>query len=147
MAGEDPAGGSFQLAELIDQYGEHIYRDLHEYAGGLNLIQALDDGSDYSPRQLLVLIKGLPLESATVAAMRGGPEFRGWDMNMYRLTEIVDAVQYNTYAIIQSNAGKKKVTPPAPIPRPDTAAKKRATGKPNPFAQRLAAAKRAKGVT
>lgn len=143
MAGGHSAGGSLQLAELIDRYGEFIYRDLHEYAGGLNLVDALRPGSGYSPRQLLVLIKGLPLESATVAAMRGGSDFRGWGLQNYLITNLIDAVRENTFAFIAANSkSKPKPFDPTYRPREKAAPKKR--DEKNPFAQRIAAARRAK---
>ncbi len=146
MAGSHAAGGSLQLAELIDQYGEHIYRDLHEYAGGLSLVEALRDGSGYSPRQIILLIKGLPLESASVAAMRGGDEFRGWGFDRYLSTSLIDAVRENTFAFVAANS-KRKPSPPQPTYRPkDKAQVKRSTGQPNLFAQRLSAARKAKAA-
>lgn len=143
MAEGHAAGGSIQLAELIDLHGEHIYRDLHEYAGGLNLVDALRDGSGYSPRQILLLIKGLPLESATVAAMRGSNEFRGWGVDRYFRVALIDAIRENTFAFISANS-KRRPTPPEPMYRPKEKVTKRNTGQPNPFAQRLAAARKAR---
>lgn len=142
MAGGHAAGGSAQLARLIDQYGEHIYRDLHEYAGGLNLVDALSDGSSYSPAQILLLIKGLPLESATVAAMRGDDEFRGWGVDRYLLTALIDAVRESTYILLAANS-KKKPSPPKPTYRPTEKVLKKPPNPNNPFRQRLEQAKKA----
>lgn len=143
MAGGHAAGGSLQLAGLIDEYGEHIYRDLHEYAGGLNLVDALREGSGYSPRQILILIKGLPLESATSAAIRGSQEFRGWGIDRYLRANLTDAVRQNTYVLLSANS-KKKPAPPEATYRPKEAVQPKKQNPNNPFAQRLAAAKRAK---
>lgn len=147
MAEGHATGGSLQLAELIDQYGEHIYRDLHEYAGGLNLVGALCDGSGYCPKQILLLIKGLPLESATASAIRGGDEFRGWGFDRYLSATLIDAVRENTYAFIVANS-KKKPKEPEPMYRPKEKVRQRrsAPDPKNPFAQRLAAAKKAKSA-
>jgi hypothetical protein len=125
VAGGHAAGGSAGLAELIDQHGEYIYRDLHEYAGGLNLVDALRDGSGYSPRQIITLIRGLPLESATVASLRGGQQFRGWSTGQYLDAQIVDAVRENTYATIVMGGPKRKPREPEPIYRPDTEEKRK----------------------
>jgi hypothetical protein len=144
VVGGHAAGGSLQLAELIDKYGEYIYRDLHEFAGGLSLVAAMRQGSGYSPRQILLLIKGLPLESATVAAMRGGDEFRGWGLDRYHSASLIDAVNYNTYAVIASNSGKRRPKPPEPVYRPKPMKKPKAAN--NPFAMRLQAARRAKAA-
>jgi hypothetical protein len=145
VAGGHAAGGSAGLAELIDKYGEHVYRDLHEYAGGLNLVAALRDGSGYSPRQILLLIKGLPLESATIAAMRGGVEFRGWGLDRYLSAALHDAVKENTFAFVAANS-KKKPTAPEPMFRPKEKKAKTTNGHNNLFAQRLAAARKAKAA-
>lgn len=146
MAGDHSGGGSFQLAELIDQYGEHIYRDLHEYAGGLNLVDALREGSGYSPRQILLLIKGLPLASATMAHLRpgGSDEHRGWDVDRYLSVALIDAVRENTFATVAVASGKKKPKPPEPMYRPKDKVADKQPNKNNPFLQRLEAAKRAK---
>lgn len=119
MEGDHAAGGSAGLAELIDKHGEEIYFDLHHYAG-LNLVDALRDGSGYSPRQLLALIRQLPLESATVAALRGGSQFRGWGLDRYISSQMVDALQENTYVTAAtSGALKRKPKPPKPSYRPN----------------------------
>lgn len=143
MAGADPAGGSLKLAELIDEHGEHIYSDLHKYAG-LNLVDALRDGSGYSPTQILLLIKGLPVESATVAALRGGDEFLGWGADRYLMTALIDAVRENTYAFVSANS-KKKPKAPEPMYRPKEKVLARKKANPNNlFARRIEAAKKAK---
>lgn len=119
MEGSDSAGGSAGLAELIDKHGEELYFDLHKYAG-LNLVHILRDGSGYSPRQILVLIRQLPLESATVAAIRGGPEFRGWGLDRYLTAQTIDAIRENTHAtLIASGNLKRKPKPPEPTYRPE----------------------------
>ncbi|MFD1049925.1 hypothetical protein ACFQ1S_32545, partial [Kibdelosporangium lantanae] len=56
--------------------------------------------------------------SATVAALRGGPEFRGWGPDRYLTALLVDAVQAGTYAFVSANS-KRKPTPPTPVERPE----------------------------
>lgn len=124
MAEGYSAGGSVGLAELIDKHGEYIYRDLHEYAGGLNLVDALREGSGYSPRQLIMLIRNLPMDSATIASIRGGEQFRGWSMDRYMVAQLIDAVQENTYVTILAAGPKRKPKAPEPTHRPDTEKKK-----------------------
>ena len=110
-------------------------------------MDALREGSSYSPRQILLLIKGLPLESASMAAIRGSDEFRGWSVDRYLLVRLIDEVQRLTHAFVSANS-KKKVDPPEamyrPQDKPEKADKKVNTS--NPFFQRLAAAKRAKAA-
>lgn len=144
MAGGHAAGGSSGLAELIDQHGELIYSDLHTHCGGLNLVTALQPGSGYSPRQILILIKNLPLGSATKAAMRGGSEFDGWDIDRYLRASLIDAVNVNTHVLISANS-KRKPKAPEPMYRPDNMKPKK---KANMFSvmagQRLAVARKAR---
>ena len=140
MAGSDSAGGSAGLAELIDSHGECIVADLQD-TYGVNLVSALQSGSGYSPRQLLVLIKQLPSDSRTHAALRGGDEFVGWGIDRYILATIVDAINHNTHAIVAANSGKKKPRAPKPHYRPDAAKKRKQS---NPFFQQLNKAKQAK---
>lgn len=145
MDGGDSAGGSAGLAELIDEHGEELFADLIEY-NGINLVQALKPGSGFSPRQLLILVRQLPPESRTVAAIRGGAQFRGWDSDRYLRAAMVDAIRENTYAFIAANS-KRKPKPPEPIERPDKTSKRRQNK--NAFAvmaaNRISAAKKAKG--
>jgi hypothetical protein len=121
--GGDPAGGSAGLAELIDKYGDEIFADLLQYCG-VNLVVALKPGSGFSPRQLLALIHQLPVESRTVAAIQGGPEFRSWTPDTYLLAAVIDAVRENTWAFVSANS-KKKPKPPEPVKRPGKAKKKK----------------------
>lgn len=117
MDGGDAAGGSAELARLIDRCGECIAADFQHYYG-LDLRDVLRPGSGLSPRRALALIRRLPLESATTAALRGGDEFRGWGMDRYLLATLIDAVRENTHAFIAANS-KKKPRPPKPVDRPD----------------------------
>jgi hypothetical protein len=77
--------------------------------------------------------------------MRGGDEFRGWTIEQYQMTNLLDAVNYNTYATIAAASGKRKPKPPEPAQRPQARMKKAKSAN-NPFAQRLAAARRAKAI-
>jgi hypothetical protein len=68
-------------------------------------------------RRLLVLVRGLPADSRLSTAIRGGPEFTGWDLHAYLLAGIFDGVQANTHAVVQTNS-RRRVKPPAPLSRP-----------------------------
>lgn len=135
MAGRDSGGGSLSLAELIDEHGEKIYYDLHQYAGGLNLVHALDYESGYSPRQIIMLIRNLPIESATVAALRGDDTYRGWGLDRYMTATLIDKLSENNYIHRMANSGKgKKPQPPEAFYRPEDSDKKAQQQKPNSFA-------------
>jgi hypothetical protein len=144
VAGGHAAGGSAGLAGLIEQHGEFVFADLHRVYG-LNLVSALQPGSGYSPRQILILIRNLPVESATMAALRGGSEYLGWGMDRYLTTSLIDAVNFNTYAVVAAAGPKRKPKAPEPMYRPEKAKK---TKKVNMFSvmagQRLAVARRAR---
>lgn len=139
MEGGDPAGGSGALADLLDRYCEEIQFDLLHYVG-IDIVDVLRPGSGLTPGRALALIRQLPLGSATVAAIRGGIEFRGWDVERYHTAAIIDAVIENTYVLIAANSERTPKSP-KPTPRPDDKAKKQDN---NPFADRLKAAKQAK---
>lgn len=112
MDGADAAGGSQGLADLLDKYGESLVADFERYYRPLP--QMIEGGS--SPRYILSLIRQLPIECATVAELRGGQQFRGWDAERYLLVALVDAVQANTY-VASGGKGKK----PEPLYRPEKA--------------------------
>lgn len=116
MVGGDSAGGSAELARLIDEHGECIVSDLRVYHG-VNLRDVLIPGSGVSPKLILSYIRNMPMASATAAALRGGDQFRGWDIQTYMLANIVDAVQQNTFAFVSANS-KKKPKAPEPVERP-----------------------------
>lgn len=142
MDGGDSAGGSHGLARLIDRCGEQILADFQsEY--GLNLIEVLRPGG-MPPRQVLALIRQLPPESRTVAALRGGDQFQGWGVDRYLLASVVDAINANTYAFISANS-KRKPKSPEPVQRPTKEGGRPKDGTANPFRQQLAAAKKVQG--
>ncbi len=106
---------------------------------GVNLVSALRAGSGFSPRQILALIRQLPVESRTAAGMRGGEQFRGWGPDRYLAALLVDAVTQNTYAFVAANSTRRPKAP-EPVPRPATTTRKR-TGA---FAAMVARAKAAR---
>lgn len=112
---------------------------------GLDFVGLMRPDSSYSPRRTLVLIRQLPPESATMAALRGGDAFRGWGLDQYFLAALVDAVRENTYAVVAANS-KRKPKPPEPIQRPES---HKPQPKTNQFAAmagaRIAATRQAKG--
>jgi hypothetical protein len=142
VGGGDSAGGSGELARLIDRCGECILADFQHYYR-LDLADVLRPGSGLSPRRALALLRQLPLESSTMAALRGGPEFRGWGQDRYLMAALIDAVNHLTYTFALANTDPKKAKPkkPEPIYRPDKAAQQKSQG--NTFAaiakQKLAA--------
>lgn len=136
----DPGGGSIALARLIDQAGGAILADMQsEY--GLNLVDVLRTGSS-DPATILVLIKQLPLGSRTVAALRGGEQFIGWDVDRYFIAQLIDSVNRVAYTVAAANS-KRKPKAPKPTIRPSRAQK--AKGANNPFRQHLNAKKKARG--
>lgn len=142
MGGEGQAGGSLQLGGLIDQHGECLVADFEQYTN-YHLSDLYKPGSGLTPTLALVIIKHLPLGSATVADMRGGPDFRGWDMDRYIAANTLDALRLNNYLIIMANRGRgKKPEVPQPMWRPSKAVKKPSEN--NPFRIHLERVKRRK---
>ncbi len=127
------AGGSLQLAELIDAHGGELISDIfHHY--GIHYSEYLGKSPKYQPWEMLVYVMNLPLGSNLIAEIRGGPEFRGWDQEMYMLANIVDAANTNVYAVVAANSDKKhRPKAPEPVERPDFAKNKRQAGQ-NQFA-------------
>jgi len=72
------------------------------------------------PALVLALVEALPDDSATMAAMRGGREWRGWTKQTSVLSDVFDAINANTRA-----TGRWKRRPPTipPYPRPEPSGK------------------------
>ncbi|WP_198662478.1 hypothetical protein [Nocardiopsis sp. TNDT3] len=89
---------------------------------------------------MLDLVEGLPDDSATVAAMRGGRQWRGWTRQVAVTADVFDAVNGTTRA-----AGRWKRHPPKipPYPRPKPAGK---AGKKTRRGQSIADVRRAFGI-
>ena len=146
MDGGIPSGGIRGLAQLLDEYGEHLACDLLEYYR-VDVRDIFRSDSGLSPLYLLVLIRGLPEGSRFNAERRGGPEFRGWDTGRYATVAIVNAVRGLQYTYVAAHS-KTKPKPPDPFPIPDKSVRK-ANG-PGSFAfiaaAKLAAARKAKAI-
>lgn len=139
MDGVHPAGGSAELAGLIDRYGEELLADFqHHYH--LDLAAVLRPGSGLTPRRALVLIAHLPHDAAFVAAWRGGPHYRGWDEDRYLAVAQVNAIRELSYLYLSAHA-KRRPAPPEPIPTPDSETRRHS--KPNEFAELMRRAKAA----
>jgi hypothetical protein len=86
-----------------------------------------------------IYIKFLPMESATVTAMRtmlldsgeelpkGDPGGGSWSMAEMLIAQVVDELRYLQYTTVQVNSEKKTGQPPEPIPRPGTVKKRKRT--------------------
>lgn len=90
-----------------------MYADLLRYYR-VDLAEVVAGGGP-SPALVLALVEGLPEDSATVAAMRGGRDWRGWTRTELLLADIYDAINANTRA-----SGRWRRKPPTipPYPRP-----------------------------
>lgn len=130
MDGGDPAGGSRELVRLIDKHGDALVYDFQTIIGR-PLTDLFVDGSGLTPRMAMAYIRNLPHDSATVAEMRGGPEFRGWNPTTHLIADVFDAIKENTYVAVSANSGKKKPKKPERYPRPGDLVQKR--NAPNSF--------------
>lgn len=107
-----------------------MYADLLRYYG-VDLEGLFASPPNVSPRKVLVLIEGLPADSATVSRTRDTPEATGWTVDSYLLASLIDAVRENTFTNIQVRT-KKKLTPPERVRVPGAVVEK----KPNSFVAR-----------
>lgn len=93
-----------------------------------------------SPAWVMAHVRNLPVSSATMAELRGGQEFRGWDESRYQYAATVDAIRALTHVFIlahtDKNAKKPKLPEPWPIPDRRVRAERSKTGV---FAQMAAA--------
>lgn len=118
MGGGITAGGSRALAELIDKYGGAIFPDLLERYG-VDLRDLFRDESDLDPRTALSLVNHLSFDSAYIAELRGGPQFRGWNADRYLNVAQVNAQRALLHSYILTHTGKgKKPKAPEPYPIP-----------------------------
>jgi hypothetical protein len=144
--GRNPGGGSRGLADLIDEFGEHIAADLLEVYG-VDLRDIFSEESRLTPLYLLTLIRGLPESSRFIAERRGGQQFRGWDASMYAAVANVNAVRALQYVYVAAHS-KNKPPPPEPFPVPDSTIRKPKANGPGSFAfiaaSKIAAAKKAR---
>ncbi|MFE3409449.1 hypothetical protein ACFXMT_14265 [Streptomyces mirabilis] len=64
-----------------------------------------------------ILIWGLPPDSATRQAINKGKPL--WSTTDFLLADLIDCVQYNTFAVANKDVPKKDQSkPPTPYPRP-----------------------------
>jgi hypothetical protein len=99
-----PAGGSHQLGELIDEHGAALAYDL---AGlGIDIRDLWRPGSRLSPRYVLLLVGQPDDTSAFSASVRGGPEFRPWS-----LANVLLAAQVNLLHNANGQRAGKRVKP------------------------------------
>ncbi len=117
MDGGNPGGGSVGLAQLIDEYGEHLAADLLEHYR-VDLRDIFVPQARLTPLYLLVLIRGLPDDCRFNAERRGGQEFRGWGTSRYVSVATVNAVRALQYTYVAAHS-KSRPRPPEPFPTPD----------------------------
>lgn len=111
--------GSLALDQLTQRVGATcLDADLRRYYR-VDLADLWQPGGRLSPRRVLWLIEHLPEDSATVAAIKGGPEHRPWITLAHLLATVADAIQLGTWATITAHA-RKRPKPPTPLPRPTT---------------------------
>lgn len=108
------------IADFREYYGLRL-TDVARFDGSLPVWEAA------------ILTRQLPQTSRTFAAQQGGVEYLGWDMDRYFLAAIVDLLNANLTAFVQSHS-KKKVKVPPPVPRPGDAERKKQQMLNNPFA-------------
>jgi hypothetical protein len=126
MDGRHPSGGSRGLAQLVDEYGEHLAADLLEFYS-VDLRDLFHPEKPLTPVFLLALIRGLPEDCRFNAERRGGQQFRGWDASRYAAVATVNAVRAMTYTYVSAHS-KSRPKPPEPFPIPDSPARNQGPG-------------------
>lgn len=105
----------------------------------INLIEVVTGESAWTPKLILGLLRELPEDAATLASIRGGDDWRGWDRSTGILADLYDALNVNTRA-----TGQWKRKPPkiAEYPRP----KQKKPGAKKKRGQSIADVRRALGI-
>jgi hypothetical protein len=107
----DDGGGSVSLLELVERHGEAVEADLQRFYR----IRLADLAAGrLSWRRFGVLVRHLPLDSATALAVNG--DAAAWGITEHLLAAAVDALNAANW----QRAGDKKLPRPKPIPRPGT---------------------------
>lgn len=118
-----PAGGSLALVRIFDKAGAAVYADFQRYYG-IDLGDLFRPGSGLTPKRIVYLVEGLPIESRTVAAIADNNESSGWGVTEYLIANLIDAVRENTFTNVQVRT-KKKLAPPESFPVPGAKQKKK----------------------
>ncbi|WP_116210101.1 hypothetical protein [Streptomyces olivoreticuli] len=135
MDGGRGGPGSLSLVRLLDEHGAALYADLRRFYS-VDLLAYFR--GEMSARAVLALVENLPDDAAVMAALLGGRQAVGWDVQSHILADLVDAVQWNTYVLLAQKAKRPgALEKPKPYPRPGRPA---APGgqRSNPFASALA---------
>jgi len=114
-----------------------MFADFREYYG-LRVTDVFKFDGSLPIGEAAILARNLPHSSRTVAAVQGGAEYLGWDMNTYLLAALVESVQISNYMFAKVNS-KKRVKAPVPVPRPGDAERRKRENMNNPFAQMVQA--------
>lgn len=112
----DPAGGSVELDELLEEHGQAIKFDLIER--GVDIRGLWWPGSGVTPRHVLSLVGQLPVESAFAASVRGGSEFRSWSPQLYVLAAIANLLNAANRQRAGKRSSKPVIKPPASKNKP-----------------------------
>jgi hypothetical protein len=101
--------------------------DLQHYYG-IDLRDLFLDVPPWTPRFLLAHINNLDYNSAFVAQLRGGQQYRGWGEDRYIAASTSNAIRTLVYLFILANKDprkKSKTAVPTPWPLPDDKDKKK----------------------
>lgn len=93
-----------------------LYSDLLRFYG-VDLSELFVDTASLSPRRVLWMVEGLPMESRTSAVLRKSPDSTGWTTSDYLTANVIDAVRENTFVNMQVRT-KKRLKPFARTPIP-----------------------------
>lgn len=97
---------------MIDKYGGALVSDLLHYYR-VDLRDLFREDNPLSPRWVLNLIIGLPMDLEFRAAERGGKKFRGWGPSTYALADIATSLRTLVYLYLSAHIDPKKSKKPA----------------------------------
>lgn len=113
MGSRESGGGSLALVELIEEHGSALVADFAHHYNGLRLANVV---LEWSPREVLALVEGLPDDGLLAAHRQGGDqwrEFLGWGADRHMF-----ALWLDMYAQAHTEKGKKAWTYPRPSSKP-----------------------------
>lgn len=120
MGEGNTAGGSLELAGLIDRHGEFLAPDLKHWFD-IDLRDLFSEDDPLEPSWVMMHVRCLPMSSRFMAELRGGERFIGWDEGRYMQAALIDSIRVLQYimVLVNSDPKKKAASPPDPYPLPD----------------------------
>ena len=118
--GEWP-GGSYLLDRELELYGEEISADFRQYYG-IGVGSLYTDPS-FTPQEAIILLRQLPAGARYFAAIKGDPDYVGWDESRYLQAGLFNLMKNLIWVTAKVAVGKKHVDKPVMYPLPGSKAR------------------------